>query len=155
MVSLVNTHFLPALLLFLAAAIPISIIDLKEKRIPDIISLPVLGIILVFRIAVGHPLLGVFIDLGAGFLLFFLIWFFTEDALGFGDVKYAALISLTLGLMRWFLAIFSAAVIALAIAGVLLALKKIDKKTQIPFAPFLSAGAVIAFFIDPMMFVAL
>jgi prepilin signal peptidase PulO-like enzyme (type II secretory pathway) len=78
-----------------------------------------------------------------GFLLFFLIRIFTKG-LGLGDVKYSFFIGLFCGLEGCSIAFFTAALSGLIVAGILILTKKMDSTKPIPFAPFLSFGALTA-----------
>ena len=78
---------------------------------------------------------------------FFALFFAVPKGIGFGDVRLAGLCGAFLG---WFgyreaLAGF---LLSFIIAGlpavVLLAMRKVQRRTQIPFGPFLAAGTVIA-----------
>lgn len=69
----------------------------------------------------------------------------SSGSVGFGDVKLLIILGLYAGIhsimgimLMTFLLIFAASV-------VLLLLKKVDRKSVIPFAPFLLAGTVLAF----------
>ena len=96
-------------------------------------------------------------DFLAGFIVaipFAGFWYFSRGAwMGLGDAK----ISLGLG---WFLGVsmmLSGAVVAFwsgaIIGGLLIALtKRYSMKTEIPFAPFLFFGAVIAFLFELHLF---
>ncbi|MFP4364403.1 MAG: prepilin peptidase [Spirochaetia bacterium] len=144
----------PGAVIFFLAAVPIAIQDFRSYTIPDI---PVYaGIVLssIFRVSEGELWWGIAIEIAAGFALFYLFWFFMQKRLGFGDVKLAAFIAAAVGFPAWFFAVLSGCILALVWAGVVTL--SFDRDWKIPFAPFLCAGTLIAFFtfpyIEPILF---
>lgn len=133
------------MLFILLLSLPISIIDIKEHRIPDIITLP--GILLAFlwRLYFWEESIteSLFLLL-TGFLPFYSIHFFSRGKLGLGDVKLSTLLALILGFEKWFLMVFfsSFAAVVFALAG--LKLGKLERNSRIPFGPFLCGGAILA-----------
>jgi leader peptidase (prepilin peptidase)/N-methyltransferase len=79
---------------------------------------------------------------GIGLGLFLLIVIISRGGMGWGDVKMAALIGIVTGYLV-FVALFLAVVFGGLIAGILLLLKLRKRKEGIPFAPYLSLGAMI------------
>jgi prepilin signal peptidase PulO-like enzyme (type II secretory pathway) len=137
----------PALVLcvFLLFAVPISIIDIRSYRIPDILSLPCILLILALRAALdirsfpNYAAAAVF-----GVALFYCVRRRTKG-LGMGDVKFACLVGLCCGLPGIFVALFAASISGIA-AVLLLHLFSIkDIKKPIPFAPFLTLGVAAAY----------
>jgi prepilin signal peptidase PulO-like enzyme (type II secretory pathway) len=133
------------LVTFLAFALPISIIDIRALRIPDRLSFPCFFIMLILRLVFGSELL--LNSLGAA--LFSGLVFYAVRAgtggLGLGDVKYAAVIGLFCGIPGIFAAFFFAALTALVAALAIPRFRPGPSPRPIPFAPFLSAGAVFAY----------
>jgi prepilin signal peptidase PulO-like enzyme (type II secretory pathway) len=137
--------FTPAFFVFLGFALPISFIDIRSYRIPDALCIPCFPALLILHIWNNSGELPNFLAaaLLSG-LLFFLIRRGT-GGLGLGDVKFAALIGLFCGL-PWVCAAFLIA--ALTGLGAALFLRSPGTKEaspRIPFAPFLSLGAVAAY----------
>lgn len=66
-----------------------------------------------------------------------------------GDVKFSAMTALFTGLRGWFTAVGIGSVSALLFAAAGIATGKLDRNSRIPLAPFITAGAVTAFFIHP------
>lgn len=93
-----------------------------------------------------NPIIG--IVSGAGTLLLVAIIgsvaYKTEDAMGMGDIKLLAVVGLFLGwrltLVALLLTVFLAAIVSL----VLILLKKINGKSEVPFGPFIAIGTFIA-----------
>ncbi len=127
----------------------LSVVDLVELRLPDVVLLPALGVgaiaTVVARLATG-PLDWTTTGLltaTAGFTMcFFVVHWFWPRALGFGDVKLSALLGLMLG---WHassaaeaLLLIGWAMVTSATLGLLLAF--VRRVAAIPFGPALSAG---------------
>ena len=140
-------------LAFMAMAVAVAVTDLTHRLVPRRLiyaGLALIGTALVgvsihdhswhqFAIAV----IGGAIALGA----FFLIWFFVPRGMGFGDVRLAGVIGLTvgyLGLVHVYLAFLSGFILGLLFGLVLMIGMSSGRKTRIPFAPSLVAGATIA-----------
>ena len=70
----------------------------------------------------------------------------SRGGMGFGDIKMATLIGLVTGFPLVLVAILLAVVLGGLVAVVLLLLKLRGRKQAIPFAPFLSLGAIVALF---------
>jgi prepilin signal peptidase PulO-like enzyme (type II secretory pathway) len=137
--------FTPAFFIFLGFALPISLIDIRSYRIPDVLCIPCFSALLVLHIWNNPGELANFLSAALlSALLFFLIRLGT-GGLGLGDVKFAGLIGLFCGL-PWVCAAFLIA----ALTGLGAALfprfpGTKNKPSRIPFAPFLSLGAIAAY----------
>lgn len=134
-----------ALLLFFAFGVALSYLDLRERRAPDPLTLGGLSIALIFAALEGWPaLLGALSGavLGGGVLL--LARLAARGGLGFGDVKFAAFMGAVLQPRPLLLGLMASAFFALAFAGMAFILGKLRRGSQIPFVPFLSAGALVA-----------
>ncbi|MEO0265513.1 MAG: prepilin peptidase [candidate division WOR-3 bacterium] len=132
-------------MLLTSLLIPISFIDAKEKLIPDVLTIPWIGIGLLLTILFKDlPALQVLITtLVSGFLFWVLRFLFSRilkrEALGEGDIILIMLISSYTGLWGAYLAMLLGSLTALLVH--FLFPKKI--KGEIPFGPFLSFGAII------------
>jgi leader peptidase (prepilin peptidase) / N-methyltransferase len=127
--------------------IPLSIIDLKYRILPDVIILP--GIIIGFLISCLNPemgwlesLLGILVGAGG---LFFISKFYEilrkRQGMGMGDVKYLGFIGAVLGWKGVVFTLFYASIIG-AIIGITWGIStKKGLSTAIPFGPFLAFGA--------------
>lgn len=135
------------------------VIDLSEFRLPDVIVLPLYGVLAIGLTLAAwtqnrwSDLLGAGIGAVAMFVLFFVMAYFSPD-LGFGDVKLAGVVG---GFLGWFglaeaVAGFFFAWVLMAIVGIaMLALRRINIKASLPFGPYLVLGAVIGVFVGPIM----
>jgi len=137
---------------FVAALIVISVIDLYHQIIPDVISLPGIGVGLLASLAIPQinfidSLIGALLGGGSLFIVATLYqWLFKREGMGGGDVKLLAMIGAFLGWKAVILTILLGSLIG-SIAGIIImVLKGKDFKYAIPFGPFLSLGAVIALF---------
>jgi prepilin signal peptidase PulO-like enzyme (type II secretory pathway) len=167
--ALINTESLTTLLIHLCIAsilVVIFVYDLRHMIIPDEFSfaLSAVSIILLVKIfyfssdtviVISHLTSALFV---AGFL--WLLWFFSDGRwMGFGDVK----LMIGLGMLNalpqgvsglvfafWIGAVFS--LIHLGYSRLRRSLKKITMKTEIPFAPFLIIGSILAFLIGSDIF---
>jgi leader peptidase (prepilin peptidase)/N-methyltransferase len=133
-------------IVLVTALVPITLIDLEHRRIPNLITLPAALV----AIAAGTALdpggeLGR-LAAGAGAALFLLVpALIRPDGMGMGDVKLAGVLGLCLGP-----AVAVALLVALlsgTVAGVVLAARSgvgEARRTTIPFGPYLAFGGVVA-----------
>lgn len=88
---------------FVAALIVITVIDLYHQIIPDVISLPGIGVgllasLMIPQITFFNSLIGILIGGGSLFLVATLYqWLFKREGMGGGDVKLLAMIGAFLG----------------------------------------------------------
>jgi len=138
-------------LLFVSALILVSQVDLEKQIIPDIVILPVAALGVPLMILLGSapwwqwPVAG----LGAAGFLFLISEVYYRvrhvEGMGFGDVKLALCMGVYLGsavVPALFLGFLSGA----AVGVILIGGRRGDRKTAIPFGPFLAAGAILALF---------
>lgn len=133
-------------IVLVTALVPITLIDLDHRRIPNLITLPAA----VVAVAAGTAIdpsgeLGR-LAAGAGAALFLLVpALIRPDGMGMGDVKLAGVLGLCLGP-----SVAVALLVALlsgTAAGVLLAARSgvgEARRTAIPFGPYLAFGGVVA-----------
>lgn len=140
---------------FAGALVSISAIDLRHAIVPNRIVYPVLALTLPLLVAAsladGTPVALARAAIGglAGFGALFLIHLVQPQGMGFGDVRLAGMIGVYLG---W-LSLGSVALglvlgfVLAAVVGVgLMAAGRAGRKTRVPFAPFLAAGAMVSVF---------
>jgi len=137
---------------FVTGLIVITVIDLYHQIIPDVISLPGIGMGLIAslilpQITFLNSLFGVLLGGGSLFLVATCYqWLFKREGMGGGDVKLLAMIGAFLGWKAVILTILLSSLIG-SITGILImVVKGKDFKYAIPFGPFLSLGAVISLF---------
>lgn len=133
-------------LTLLAVLLPVALIDLDHRIIPNRITYPA-AILAVVLGAVLHPAaVPEQLIAGAaagGFLLLFLLAY--PAGMGMGDVKLAAVLGLFLG-AQVAVALLLGVLLATAVgAGVMARLGvRRGRKVALPFGPFLAAGGVLA-----------
>jgi leader peptidase (prepilin peptidase) / N-methyltransferase len=142
---------------FLGLMLAIGLIDARWRIVPNAIVYPALGIYLVTLVVVQltgggasavRGLLGLAVYAGPLFLLALAV----PGGMGMGDVKLAAVIGLVLGSLGLAYVGVAAGVGILAGGlGAILAMAVLGyrRRQQIPFGPFLAAGAVVAAFAAP------
>ena len=147
---------------FLTSAVAVSAYDWLHRLVPRAFLFPPLFIALaaiggdsLFRkdpAALWPPLVAAALAFG----FFWLLWRFSKgQAMGRGDADVAGLIGLYLGPAQTLFALLIS-FWAGAIFGILLvALGKLDWKSQVPFAPFLFGGALVSLIVGVPDFVAL
>lgn len=143
---------LPAFLAVMAVGTAISIVDLREKRIPNrmlLVAGPVVAVLLVAGVLLrGEPerLLAVLAGAAAMFALYFVIALVAPAAMGMGDVKLAALLGGALGaagLTASLVGLLAAFLIGGIVAVIALAAGRVGWRGSIPFGPWMVAGALI------------
>ncbi len=137
---------------FVATLICITVIDLYHQIIPDVISLPGIGVgllasLIIPQITFFNSLMGILLGGGSLFLVASLYqWIFKREGMGGGDVKLLAMIGAFLGWKAVILTILLSSLIGSITGITIMILKGKGFKYAIPFGPFLSLGAVIALF---------
>jgi len=135
-------------LLLVTALVPITLIDLDHRIIPNKITGPAAIVAIVAILGLDSDfLVEALIAAAAGGGFFFVAAVLYPRGMGMGDVKLAGVLGLYLGK-----AIGPAILIAL-LAGVLIGAAIIarkgateGRKTAVPFGPFLALGGMVAFF---------
>jgi len=137
---------------FVAALIVITVIDLYHQIIPDVISLPGIGMgllvsLIIPQITFSNSLIGMLLGGGSLFIVAtFYQWLFKREGMGGGDVKLLAMIGAFLGWKAVLLTILLSSLIGSVTGILMMVVKGKDFKYAIPFGPFLSLGAVISLF---------
>ena len=149
---------LPAQLLFglwFASLVVGFAVDLDQRLLPDELTLPVIPLALLLDITGQNPLVGagvlsavavaVIVPIG----LYLLSIPFGAGAFGMGDVKLLVGVGLMVGLFRFAGGLLAGLLAAGLVLAVLLAAKRIGRRTFIPFGPFLIFGALWGIFVNP------
>ena len=137
------------LFILVVFSLAISIIDIKKLRIPDALLISCFVLLVFFDITGNQNILNGYSflpQLSAAFLwfaVFYAIHVYT-DGLGFGDVKYAALLGYALGLEKSIIAFLFTAFSAIFLYIIGIHVFKWEKTAKLPFAPFLTFGALAA-----------
>ena len=124
--------------------------DLDQRLLPDVLTLPVIPVALVYAISGLNPLVdagwigAVLAAIAIPAVLYLPSIPFGAGAFGMGDVKLLAGTGLMLGLTRALGGLLSGLLLAGAVLVVLLAARRIGRRSYIPFGPFLIIGALWA-----------
>jgi prepilin signal peptidase PulO-like enzyme (type II secretory pathway) len=125
----------------------IAAADWKTMKIPNILTVFFFAALLAADMHGGAASIWYLLCSGAVLFVLFCSVYLVKGGMGFGDVKYAAVLGYALG---FFYAVF--ACLMAAVLGLLFFLlrysrsgfsEKIRRTARIPFAPFLSAGTLI------------
>lgn len=129
----------------------VSLIDYKKHIIPN----KIVGSFLILRVVIGimefiwdkenylsFYLLALF-GMAFSFVLLFIVSKLTKGGLGMGDVKMYMVVGAYIGIYGVYNTMFYSILVLLVITGVLFLLKKVDKKSQMPFAPYTYVGYVL------------
>lgn len=140
--------------LYLAAVgVALVVIDLAVHRLPDRLTLPSYGVVAALLLgasavsgewgALLRALIGAIVLYGAYYLLAVAV----PGGMGFGDVKLAGVLGAVLAWSGW-APLIVGAFLGFAYGGVislgLLVTRRVDRRTRVPFGPFMVAGALTA-----------
>jgi leader peptidase (prepilin peptidase) / N-methyltransferase len=124
--------------------------DLDSRTLPDELTLPVIPIGLLYALSGLNPLVGGEIGLAvlAAVLIPAVLYLpsipFGAGAFGLGDVKLLAGMGLLLGGERALGGTLFGLILAGVVLLVLLVARRVDRKSYVPFGPFLIIGALWA-----------
>jgi leader peptidase (prepilin peptidase)/N-methyltransferase len=149
---------LPAYLYLAVVGTLLAFIDVAVKRLPDRLTLP--------SYLVGAALLGVAVPVTGGggarfgyaligmavlWLLYGVQYFFAPSQIGRGDVKLAGVLGLYLGWLGqaiWMIGVVLGFMFGGLVAIGLLVSRKASRKSEMPFGPYMIAGAITAMLIS-------
>jgi leader peptidase (prepilin peptidase)/N-methyltransferase len=141
-------------LLLVTALVPITLIDLEWRLIPNRITLPAAVAAVVAGLAIDISFVPEQLIAGAAAGGFFLLAALAYPrGMGMGDVKLAGMLGLYLG-RAVAPAIFFGLIAGVVVGAAIIARKgaREGRKTAVPFGPFLAAGAIFALFAgDPII----
>jgi leader peptidase (prepilin peptidase)/N-methyltransferase len=124
--------------------------DLDSRTLPDELTIPVIPIALVYAVSGLNPLIGAELlpAVGAAVLIPAVLYLpsipFGAGAFGLGDVKLLAGMGLLLGAERSLGGTLFGLILAGVVLLVLLATRRVGRKSFVPFGPFLIIGALWA-----------
>lgn len=150
----------PGYLWFAGVGIALALIDLDTRRLPNVIvlpSYPVLAVLLaasswwrhdwwsLARGTIGGAIL---------FAIFFAIAFAYPAGMGFGDVRLSGVVGGVLAYLSWptlVIGSFGGFLLGAVVGVALLAGRAGDRRTAVPFGPFMIAAALVAIVVaDPI-----
>lgn len=142
-----------AFLYVVAVGWVLGIIDMQCKRLPNALtytSYPIALGLLGIAAAIdrrGDDYRRALIGMGIFFAFYAFLWLVYPAGLGLGDVKLSGVLGLYLGWLgwgAWAVGLFLGFMLGGVLSGLLLAIGRANRKTRIPFGPFMLAGAMIA-----------
>ena len=129
-------------LVMLGSLMALSVMDLRTKKIP-LMPVLVLGVMFfVYRIWSGVPLLEVAAGAIPGGILL-LVSVLTEESIGYGDGLVLLVLGVLCGVAKAVAVLGMALLLAAVLSMVLLALKRVGRKTELPFLPCLCSGYLL------------
>jgi leader peptidase (prepilin peptidase)/N-methyltransferase len=134
-----------------AVLVPVALIDLEHRIIPNKLTLPAAVAAVGIGIALGPSKVPEQLIAGAaagGFLLVFALAY--PAGMGIGDVKLAGVLGLYLGrsvAVALLVGIVAATVVGIAVVARLGVTR--GRKTAIPFGPFLALGGLVGLLVGP------
>ena len=129
--------------------------DLDQRLLPDVLTLPVIPIALIYTLSGRNPLVGtevlpaIAIATLVPLVLYLLSIPFGAGAFGIGDVKMLVGVGLMSGAIRAFTGLVSGLFAAGVVLVVLLVARRVTMKSYVPYGPFLIFGAVWGIFVRP------
>ncbi len=136
-------------LVFAFALLVLFVIDLRQRILPNVITVPGVAVGFLFSLAVPpgwlDSLIGVLIG-GVGLFLIAEIYYRVrgEEGMGMGDVKMLAMIGAFLGWKLMLLTLMLSSLVGAVVGLLVIALHKGDMKYALPFGTFLAVGALFA-----------
>jgi leader peptidase (prepilin peptidase) / N-methyltransferase len=134
---------------YLALLLLIIVIDLENRLILDITTLPGTALALLFSLVLPEiNLISAVLGAVIGFLLFLLIYWvakitFGPGAIGQGDVKLALLMGAMLGVPNILVALVLGIFLGGLISGILLATRLVKRRSYLPYGQYLALAAII------------
>ena len=122
--------------------------DLDQRLLPNVLTLPVIPVALVYAVSGRNPLVGadlvpaIVVATAVPVVLYLLSIPFGAGAFGIGDAKLLVGVGLMAGGIRAFTGLVSGLVAAGVVLAVLLIAKRVTMKTYVPYGPFLIFGAI-------------
>lgn len=132
-------------ILFLLFAIPISIFDVKNKKIPDLLNYMSTIVLLCYRaVTLKKECLIYVLSAALAVLLMLIVRFATRKGIGLGDIKFSACCGAYAGPVAVFVGFVIAAIISFICISILTHKGKHKKGEAFAFAPFLAGGTLLS-----------
>lgn len=139
----------------------LTIIDMKEFRIPNKILMVFLGIGILlnlfrfFLLQEKEVIINMALGIIIGALPLFLAIIFSKGKMGAGDMKLMAVVGLYTGYVNIFIIFILTIVIAALFAIIMIGLKKWNLSSKIPLAPFIFLSTYIVVIFNSQIFIFL
>ncbi|MBF0537352.1 MAG: prepilin peptidase [Nitrospirae bacterium] len=149
------TYYSLFYVVLLSALIVITFIDIDHQIIPDVITIPGVVIGLVAASVILPDLYGYggvlgftwsVVGLLVGGGIFYVIAVVSKGGMGGGDIKLMAMLGAMFGWKYVLMTIFIGSLTGSIYGLALMVFKGKDRKTKVPFGPFLAAASVVALF---------
>ena len=130
-------------------------VDLDQRLLPDLLTLPLAAAALLYALSGQNPLVGenlvaaLAVAVLPPALLFLVSLPFGAGAFGGGDVKLLVGVGLLAGFPRALTGLLAGLLLAGVVLVGLLATGRISRRTYVPFGPFLIAGAAWGILLAP------
>jgi leader peptidase (prepilin peptidase)/N-methyltransferase len=124
--------------------------DLDQRLLPDVLTVPVIPVALVYALSGANPLVGselgpaVLAAVAIPLVLYLPSIPFGAGAFGIGDVKLLAGVGLLVGGERALGGVIFALMLSGLVLVVLLVARRVGRRTYVPFGPFFIIGALWA-----------
>jgi leader peptidase (prepilin peptidase)/N-methyltransferase len=124
--------------------------DLDQRVLPDLLTLPVIPVAFIYAVSGANPLVGndLILAVAAALAIPAILYLpsipFGAGAFGMGDVKLLIGVGLLAGGSRALGSVMFALLLSGVVILVLLATRRIGRRTYIPFGPFFIIGALWA-----------
>lgn len=151
---------LPAFLVLFAGLLALSCIDVERLILPKKVVYPLTVSVAALLLLPASEtddwhayVVGILCAMG-WFVVFFAMNFASPRLLGFGDVRLAPVLGLSLGWLGIgyvFVGFFAANLIGAIVGIVLIATKRMDRQSPIPYGVFLALGCGVAVFAGPVL----
>ncbi|HET7703784.1 MAG TPA: A24 family peptidase [Candidatus Limnocylindrales bacterium] len=138
--------------LWFAALVVGFAVDLDQRLLPDELTLPIIPLALLLDLAGRNPLVGgdvlpaILVAVVVPLVLYAASIPFGAGAFGMGDVKLLIGVGLMSGFLRAFGGLLAGLLAAGLVLSLLLATRRIGRRTFVPFGPFLIFGALWGIF---------
>jgi len=148
---LVGVCEIPLLIFYLLVTfvfVVLAFYDFLYKEVPDEVVLPAIVASVLFLWLSGvHPVTSLAIGIGIPVVFFGLLFFGSQGKwLGGGDIRIGGLMGAVLGWPGILVGLFLGYAFGAVFSLIGLLAKKLNRKSQIPFAPFLLIGTYITIF---------
>ena len=130
---------------FLSVLLVLFVYDLRWTLLPDSVTLPAIGIGLVLQFIFSPDQILWYLVAGLVGAVFFGAQYIVSRGIwvGGGDIRLGALMGVMLGWPGVLIALFISYIVGALVALVLLALKRANRKSAIPFGPFLCGATAL------------
>ena len=143
---------LAVLIPFAIALLVLLATDLDQRLLPDLLTLPMIGVAAVVLVLGWSPLLAgkelaIVSGVAAAIAAPAFLWLtdkLLKGALGAGDLKLAVGLGLLCGITRFFVGFLLASIVFAVVLLVLIGLRRLSLRTAVPFGPVLIGAAFIA-----------